>query len=188
MQRDQGLAVSNDTGRDRGRRDSVSPTLAGRSGPAAVPTESSNTTNATIRTLDDRLAKIARLDIPALQAAWVGLFGRPPPKGISRRLLEHAAAYAAQANVYGNLKPSVRRKLLQAARTPLSSVNGTSRHNQRDALSLGSRLVREWHGRCHTVEVTERGFLYAGQQYRSLSEVAREITGARWSGPRFFGQ
>lgn len=186
MQRDQDPAVSSEAQCDGGRG-SASPALAGRSGPAAVPTESSSTTNATIRTLDDRLAKIARLDVPALQAAWIALFGRPPPKGVSRRLLEHAAAYAAQANVFGNLKPSVRRKLLQAARTPLSSVSGT-RHNQHDALSSGSRLVREWHGRCHTVEVTERGFLYAGQQYRSLSEVAREITGARWSGPRFFGQ
>ena len=49
------------------------------------------------------------------------------------------------------------------------------------------RLVRDWHGRSHTVEVTDRGFLYAGRHYRSLSEVARAITGARWSGPRFFG-
>jgi hypothetical protein len=162
--------------------------LAERSGPATEPTKSSNTTNATIRTLDDRLDKINQLDVTALRAAWVGLFGRPPPKGISRRLLEHAAAYAAQANVYGNLKPSVRRKLLQAVRMPASSVSSTSHRNQRGILSPGSRLVREWHGRCYTVEVTEHGFLYSGQQYRSLSEVAREITGARWSGPRFFGQ
>ena len=54
-------------------------------------------------------------------------------------------------------------------------------------LSPGSRLVREWHGRSHTVEVTEHGFLYEGHRYRSLSSVARRITGARWSGRRFFG-
>ena len=54
-------------------------------------------------------------------------------------------------------------------------------------LSAGSRLVREWHGRSHTVEVTENGFLYEGDRYRSLSSVARRITGARWSGRRFFG-
>lgn len=187
MQRDQDPAVSREAGRVRGRNP-VTPTLAGRSGPAVVPTESSIASNPTTRALDEQLAKIAHLDVPALRAAWVGVFGRPPPKGISRRLLEHAAAYAAQAKVYGNLKPSVRRKLLQAARTPIASASGTRRQKQHEALSPGSRLVREWHGRCHTVEVTERGFLYAGRQYRSLSEVAREITGARWSGPRFFGQ
>jgi hypothetical protein len=58
---------------------------------------------------------------------------------------------------------------------------------KREGAPAGSRLVREWHGRSHTVEVTERGFLYGDQHYRSLSEVARAITGARWSGPRFFG-
>jgi hypothetical protein len=143
--------------------------------------------DSTIRMLDHRLAEIARLDLPALHAAWADMMGRPPPKGVSRRLLEHAAAYGAQANVHGGLKPAVRRKLLQAARTQPDPVDGGSRRNRQDTLSLGSRLVREWHGRCHTVEVTERGFLYAGKWYRSLSEVARVITGARWSGPRFFG-
>jgi len=139
-------------------------------------------------TLDGRLAEIAQLDGSALGAAWAGLFGRPPPKGLSRRLLHYAAAYLAQAKLYGGLTPATRRKLLQAARTRPGSVDGTPRRKRPGALSPGSRLVREWHGRCHTVEVTERGFLYAGRRYRSLSEVARTITGARWSGPRFFGR
>ena len=139
------------------------------------------------RTLEDRLAQIAELDASALGAAWASLFGRPPPKGISRRLLYHAAAYLAQATLYGGLTPATRRKLLQAARPRPGSADGTPRRKRLGTLSPGSRLVREWHGRCHTVEVTERGFLYAGRRYRSLSEVARAITGARWSGPRFFG-
>ena len=54
-------------------------------------------------------------------------------------------------------------------------------------IRAGARLIREWNGRTHTVTVEEDGFTYAGQSYRSLSAVAREITGARWSGPRFFG-
>ena len=62
-----------------------------------------------------------------------------------------------------------------------------SRRLAAGTLSPGSRLVREWHGRSHTVEVTEHGFLYEGHRYRSLSSVARRITGARWSGRRFFG-
>ena len=138
-------------------------------------------------TLDGRLAEIAHLNAPALAAAWVGFFGRPPPKGLSRRLLHYAAAYQAQAKLYGGLTPATRRQLLQAARMRPGSADGTPRGKRPGALSPGSRLVREWHGRCHTVEVAERGFLYAGRRYRSLSEVARTITGARWSGPRFFG-
>lgn len=59
--------------------------------------------------------------------------------------------------------------------------------NLRKSLEPGTRLVREWNGSTHVVEVTERGFVWNGQAYRSLSAVARAITGARWSGPRFFG-
>jgi hypothetical protein len=132
---------------------------------------------------DDPVAGIGRLDLPALRDAWAGLFGRPPPKGLSRRLLEYAAAYHVQAQMHGGLKPALRRKLLQAARP---SPAGRSPRQGRP-LAPGSRLVRDWHGRCHTVEIVEHGFLYAGRRYRSLSEVARVITGARWSGPRFFG-
>jgi hypothetical protein len=134
---------------------------------------------------DDPVAGIGRLDLPALHDAWAGLFGRPPPKGLSRRLLEYAAAYHLQAQIHGGLKPSLRRKLLQAARP--SPAGRSPRRNRPGPLAPGSRLVRDWHGRCHTVEVVEHGFLYAGRRYRSLSEVARAITGARWSGPRFFG-
>jgi len=105
---------------------------------------------------------------------------------MSRRLLELAAAYDAQAKVYGGLKPAVRRKLLHFATRPALPAEAPRRKPQ-NPLAPGSRLVREWHGRSHTVEVLEQGFLYAGRRYRSLSEIARAITGARWSGPRFFG-
>jgi hypothetical protein len=140
-----------------------------------------------VRTLEDRLAEIARLDEPALRLAWESMFGRPPPRGLSRRLLEHAAAYNAQARIHGGLKPSARRQLLRAARTQPGKPDGPPRQTRRSAPPPGSRLIREWQGRPHTVEVTEHGFLYAGRRYRSLSEIARTITGARWSGPRFFG-
>jgi hypothetical protein len=76
-------------------------------------------------------------------------------------------------------------RLLDIARSHFLAAG--YRRKQAGALTPGSRLVREWHGRSHTVEVGDNGFLYAGRRYRSLSEVARAITGARWSGPRFFG-
>lgn len=55
------------------------------------------------------------------------------------------------------------------------------------SIAAGSRLAREWNGKTHVVDVTDDGFFYAGKTYRSLSAIARAITGARWSGPRFFG-
>ena len=137
--------------------------------------------------LDGSLAQVARLDVPTLRAKWASLFGRPPPKGIGRRLLQLAAAYQTQEKINGGLKIPARRKLLQAARTKLKAGGEPLPRSRPTALSPGSRLVREWHGRSHTVEVAAGGFLYAGRRYRSLSEVARTITGARWSGPRFFG-
>jgi hypothetical protein len=137
--------------------------------------------------LEHELAEIAGLDQPTLRARWADLFRRPPPKGISRRLLLYALAYDAQAKAHGGLRPATRHKLLQAGREEPSTGATTRRRERRGTLSPGSRLVREWQGRSYTVEVTDCGFEYAGHQYRSLSEVARAITGARWSGPRFFG-
>jgi len=137
--------------------------------------------------LEKHLSEIPELDMNALRFEWEKMFGRPPPKFMSRRLLELAAAYDIQAKVYGGLKPALRRKLLQAAPKGPNSLSEALRRKPRGALMPGSRLVREWHGRSHTVEVAEGGFLYAGRRYRSLSEIARTITGARWSGPRFFG-
>jgi hypothetical protein len=137
--------------------------------------------------VDAALAELARAPLESLRELWARRYGRLPPRSLSRRLLEYAAAYDIQARIYGGLKPAVRRQLLQAsAKKPAPGKPGKSR--KPPAMPpAGSRLVRDWHGRSHTVEVTDRGFLSAGRHYRSLSEVARAITGARWSGPRFFG-
>ncbi len=130
--------------------------------------------------------------IPGLPRAtlierWTDAYGRPPPKGISRRLLEYAAAYHLQARALGGLKPAVLRKLRRPSGSGRDGAPTARRTNDKKTLPPGSRLVRNWNGRSHTIEVTNNGFLYAGQKYRSLSAVARTISGARWSGPRFFG-
>src|SRR5262245_35786792 len=140
-----------------------------------------------MQTLEQRLNAMPKLPDCKLAEAWAAHFGRPPPRGLSRRLLELAAAYHAQANVYGGLRQSTRRKLIDRARRRATATEKKPERKPRVTLSPGTRLVREWHGRTCTVEVTEQGFLYAGQRYRSLSAVARAITGARWSGRRFFG-
>ena len=139
-----------------------------------------------LQTLEQRLNAIPKLPDSQLTKEWAALFGRPPPRRLSRRLLELAAAYQAQAMVYGGLRQSTRRKLIDMARRRATATEKPER-KPRVALSPGTRLVRDWHGRTCTVEVTEQGFLFAGQRHGSLSAVARTITGARWSGRRFFG-
>ena len=143
--------------------------------------------NPSMASLEQRLNAIPKLPESELAERWVALFGHPPPRGISRRLLELGAAYQAQASVYGGLRPSTRRKLIDTARRRATATEKKPQVKPRVALSPGTRLVREWHGRTCTVEVTEQGFVFAGQRYGSLSAVARTITGARWSGRRFFG-
>jgi hypothetical protein len=133
------------------------------------------------------LEELARAPVESLRESWARRFGWPPPKSLSRRLLVYAAAYEAQAKIHGALKPAVRRRLLQALTNHSSTVREGSGRKPPVIPPAGSRLVREWQGRSYMVEVTARGFFYAGQHYRSLSEIARVITGARWSGPRFFG-
>ena len=129
------------------------------------------------------LTELADVSRERLIERWSAAYGRPPPKGISRRLLERAAAYEMQVDVYGGLKPRVRRQLLSCVADEERKRSTTSSRT----LSPGTRLVREWNGRSHTVEVVDEGFVWNGEVHKSLSAVAHAITGARWSGPRFFG-
>lgn len=136
----------------------------------------------------ENLAAFPKRTRAELIELWTAAYRRPPPKGLSRRLLEYAGAYHLQAQAFGGPSPAQRGKL---RRLVGSNRRDKSTSNPETIASKtpppGTRLVREWHGKTHTVEVLEQGFLFDGQRYRSLSEVARAITGARWSGPRFFG-
>jgi hypothetical protein len=131
-----------------------------------------------------RLEVLSDLTPDELRKEWRRLYRSQPPR-LSRDLLVRAFAYRIQELRYGGLSKATRRKLaaLVGARDPGAEVakEGAQR------IRPGARLIREWNGRTHTVTVEEDGFSYAGQNYRSLSAIAREITGARWSGPRFFG-
>ena len=136
----------------------------------------------------ENLAAFPKRTRAELIELWTAAYSRPPPQGISRRLLEYAGAYHLQAQAFGGPSLAQRGKL---RRLVGSNRRDKSTSNPETIASKtpppGTRLVREWHGKTHTVEVLEQGFLFDGQRYRSLSEVARAITGARWSGPRFFG-
>ena len=135
----------------------------------------------------EALQRIAELPREALIDAWAKAYGRSPPKGISRRLLQYAAAYHLQSRAFGGLSMATRRKLDQALQPATKTDPAPTRTDRGTPLPAGSRLVREWNGRVHTVDVAGSRFHYNGQSYRSLSEIARVITGTRWSGPRFFG-
>lgn len=133
-----------------------------------------------------KVCTVSDLSREALVERWTSAYGRPPPKGISRRLLERSAAYHLQLEIIGDFPANLRHRL---ARLDRGARTGTPADRKRPAatLSPGTRLVREWNGRTHSVEVTESGFLWNGRSWGSLSAVATAITGARWSGPRFFG-
>ncbi|SDL26002.1 DUF2924 domain-containing protein [Aliiruegeria lutimaris] len=126
-----------------------------------------------------RVADLQTMDRAALIAAWVEVFGTPVPKGLSQSFLRRFLATEIQTRRSGGLPTRIRKALTQD--------NDRGKRSKGASLEPGSRLLREWNGTTHVVEVTNDGFLWDGQTWRSLSVIAREITGAHWSGPRFFG-
>jgi Protein of unknown function (DUF2924) len=119
-----------------------------------------------------------------LRCEWRRLYRSEPPR-ISRDLLIRGVGYRLQEIQHGGLGKSTRRKLKTLAK--MFRTEGRVASDSGLSLKPGARLVREWHGRTHTVTVTEDGFEYAGTTCPSLTKIAKKITGAHWSGPRFFG-
>ena len=136
-------------------------------------------------TLAGDLANLSGLDFDALKNRWRALYGSEPPAGIWRSLLVRAIAYKLQEQALGGLKPATRRWLARAADNIATGRASIAHASPR--IKPGTRLLRQWQAVTHDVTVIEGGVLYGGQQYRSLSQVARVITGSRWSGPLFFG-
>jgi hypothetical protein len=120
-----------------------------------------------------------------LRDSWRSLYGTEPPKKIDRSLLVQGVGYRMQENALGGLKSSARRLLMRAAENVAGGRDIRASSNR--TAKPGMVLVREWGGVTHQVTVQEHGMLFRGKRYRSLSEIARVITGSRWSGPLFFG-
>jgi len=134
--------------------------------------------------LSMRLSELQALSSRDLRTEWRRLLRTNPPS-LSRDLLVRALAYRVQELAHGGLPKATSRKLATLAAE--LGGDGPISTEARAPIKPGARLVREWRGRTHVVTVTEDGFAYAGKAYPSLTGIAWAITGARWSGPRFFG-
>jgi hypothetical protein len=120
-----------------------------------------------------------------LRDSWRSLYGTEPPKKIDRSLLVQGVGYRMQERALGGLKSSSRRLLLRVGEDVAGGRD--IRVNSNRTARPGTVLVREWGGVTHQVTVQDHGMLFRGKRYGSLSEIARVITGSRWSGPLFFG-
>ncbi|MDP1662820.1 MAG: DUF2924 domain-containing protein [Phycisphaerales bacterium] len=154
------------------------------------------------------LDALPRMTMDQLRELWPKHMGRAPPP-VQKRLMVRELAWRVQERIYGGLDAETRRLLNAAVRAVNAEIAGGNKERprrragsvvrpQRAILPTSTRLVRTWQGQAHEVLVLSSGgtgnggegggrFKYRGKQYKSLSEIARLITGARWSGPRFFG-
>ena len=139
---------------------------------------------------DTVLAQIAALKtapIVALKQKWRDLFESEPPP-YNRRFLEHRLAYRIQELAYGGLKPETIRRLRALAEELDGGDHGRRQRRQsQDRPIAGTRLIREYQGVEHCVTVRDEDYEYQGRPYKSLSAIARAITGTRWNGLVFFG-
>lgn len=126
------------------------------------------------------------LAMKELRQRWLKAFGNPPSARASRDLLELGISWHVQSKAFGGLDRATRERIADlVANFRGGRAPGLTPH--RPGLKPGVTLVREWSGRTFQVQVLEKGFLYDHKVWGSLSEIAREITGARWNGPKFFG-
>ena len=138
-----------------------------------------------IAEMEGEIAALGDLLRDELIRLWKKRYRKPPPSGISQKLLVRAMAYEHQVRRYGRLNLATARQL-RAIATGMASP-GQAGRKAAPALQPGTRLIREWHGVSHTVMVMETGVIWNGTRYPSLTAVAEAITGTQWSGPRFFG-
>lgn len=144
------------------------------------------------------IAEISEYGRSALVEEWQKLFETKPAKNTSSSILLRIITHEVQCRYYGGLSPAskralrkelaaLNRKLANHASSDSQVTLANQQTTQPPLLSAGTQLIREWNGRPYRVEVIDGGFMLDGKNYSSLSAVAKKITGAHWSGPRFFG-
>jgi hypothetical protein len=134
--------------------------------------------------LVQEIQRVLTFDLAQLRQKWTALFGESPSPHLGRVLMIRAIAYRMQEKAFGGLKPSTQRIL---DRLCDGHGKAAQQRGPRMRAGAGTVLIREWRGVRHRVTVLEQDVVYRGRRYKSLSEVARAITGTHWSGPLFFG-
>jgi len=135
--------------------------------------------------IEAQLQALDGLSTAELQIAWRRLYRVPPPSRLSRDLLRRGVAFRLQELAHGGLSRGTVRRLQALAAAP--DRGGEPSAVPAIGLKPGTRLVREWHGQVHTVQVLDAGFEHQGERYNSLTKIAVRITGTHRSGPLFFG-
>jgi len=139
-----------------------------------------------------QIAELERLPFPALKDRWRELMGTDPP-GYGRRLLFRRLAHRIQELAFGGLKEEHHQMMDQILKEEgldeLASIPGRGKAPKRKPGQpvLGTRLIREWRGERHEVTVVQGGYEFQGRLYKSLSAIAKALTGTHWNGPSFFG-
>jgi Protein of unknown function (DUF2924) len=126
--------------------------------------------------ISEKVRAIEGMGRPELVSEWQTQFGAPPPPKLRVELMRPVLVYRIQENAWGVSSPRGKGRVQDLA----SSANERR-------FKTGTKIVREWKGQLHEVGVTDEGYLYKGDLYKSLSPIASRITGTRWSGPAFFG-
>jgi hypothetical protein len=135
--------------------------------------------------INQRLTSLPKVTKTALREIWKELFNALPPPQLRRHLMIPILAYRLQERAFGPLPAVNRGRLRQMARA--FETNSNAAVSSIPSIRPGTRLVRQWGDQVHLVNVETSGYEYQGARYKSLSEIARLITGTRWSGPLFFG-
>ncbi len=135
--------------------------------------------------IEAELAALGNMNAPDLRKEWARLYRSHPPRKLSRDLLQLGVAWKLQERALGGLSAVTKRQIAELAEAMGATADLTKARTVR--LRTGVRLIREWNGETHEVLVVEDGFQWRGKTWRSLSVIAREMTGTHWSGPRFFG-
>jgi hypothetical protein len=129
---------------------------------------------------DISVEQIENMERDTLIALWKELYSGPVPRRTSQSFMRHVLAFEVQGRLHGGLQTGFIKRLQKQA-------NGDKSKRPKLEPKPGGRLLREWNGTTHVVDIGDGHYVWRGQQFRSLSAIARAITGAHWSGPRFFG-
>lgn len=138
-----------------------------------------------LHSLDHKVADLKKWDRVELIEEWESLWKLKPPRSISRELLIRSIAYKYREQEHGGLPESAQKELNRLIK--IYRKNPTQNLKKSPRIKPGTKLIRAWEQETHEVLVLSDGYLHKGKTYQTLSQIAREITGTRWSGPLFFG-